>query len=248
MAVTIDDLPAVCTCKSEAWSELTDGLLSALVERSVPSVGFVNEGKLFRRQAEGSERGAPEAKRVELLERWLDAGQELGNHSYSHPNLHATALEGIPGRRASRRGRDASARRLSVGVLPRRSSATFGIRILRTGQSLEKKRQFESFLAEHDYSVAPVTIDNAEWIYARAFDVAVDRGRSGTGQEGLGRLPRLHDPTNGVLRGPVAQAPRSGAQASSVAARKSSQRNGPRKSSRSTGRPRVLLHLPRRRA
>ena len=37
----------------------------------------------------------------------------------------------------------------------------------------------EAFLARHGYRVAPVTIDNQEWIYARAYDHALvrrDRG------------------------------------------------------------------------
>ena len=34
----------------------------------------------------------------------------------------------------------------------------------------------EAWLSERGYRVAPVTIDNSEWIYARAYDVAADRG------------------------------------------------------------------------
>jgi len=47
---------------------------------------------------------------------------------------------------------------------------------LHTGRDLETKHGLERFLAEHGYSVAPVTIDNSEWIFARAFDEAVNRG------------------------------------------------------------------------
>jgi hypothetical protein len=39
---------------------------------------------------------------------------------------------------------------------------------------LEVRQQFESFLHTHGYTIAPVTIDNSEWIFARAYDNARD--------------------------------------------------------------------------
>ncbi len=43
---------------------------------------------------------------------------------------------------------------------------------LHTGRDLETKHALERFLDEHGYRVAPVTIDNQEWIFARAYDHA----------------------------------------------------------------------------
>lgn len=167
VAVTIDDLPAVCTCKSEAWSELTDGLLEALRETHVPAIGFVNEGKLYPGREDGE---PPDPERVGLLQRWLDAGLELGNHSFSHPDLHSTP----PARFEANvlRGEEVT-RQLD----PERSVRYFRHPYLHTGRTLQIKRDLEAFLVEHGYRVAPVTIDNAEWIYARAFDVALDTER-----------------------------------------------------------------------
>jgi hypothetical protein len=34
----------------------------------------------------------------------------------------------------------------------------------------------ERFLADHGYRIAPVTVDNQEWVYARAYIVAKQRG------------------------------------------------------------------------
>jgi peptidoglycan/xylan/chitin deacetylase (PgdA/CDA1 family) len=45
---------------------------------------------------------------------------------------------------------------------------------LHTGRSVETRQQFESFLRAHGYTVAPVTIDNSDWIFARAYDNARD--------------------------------------------------------------------------
>lgn len=39
---------------------------------------------------------------------------------------------------------------------------------LRTGTIAAGKQVIETFLGEHGYRVAPVTVDNSEWIYAAA--------------------------------------------------------------------------------
>jgi Asp-tRNA(Asn)/Glu-tRNA(Gln) amidotransferase A subunit family amidase len=44
---------------------------------------------------------------------------------------------------------------------------------LQTGRDLETKRAVESWLAGRGYRVAPVTIDNSEWVYARAYASAL---------------------------------------------------------------------------
>jgi len=84
IAITFDDLPFVT--KVEVWHEkITADLLAALVRHRVPAIGFVNERKLERD-------GAVDPRRVALLERWLAAGFELGNHGYAHLDLHAVPL------------------------------------------------------------------------------------------------------------------------------------------------------------
>ena len=47
---------------------------------------------------------------------------------------------------------------------------------LHTGRDLENRAAFERFLAAHGYRVAPVTIDNDEYIFAGAYDRASKRG------------------------------------------------------------------------
>jgi hypothetical protein len=54
---------------------MTEKLLRPFREQKIPVIGFVNEG---RHQLEVS-------GLREILDMWLDAGAELGNHSYSHP-------------------------------------------------------------------------------------------------------------------------------------------------------------------
>jgi hypothetical protein len=46
---------------------------------------------------------------------------------------------------------------------------------LQTGRTLEIKQAFETFLSDRDYHIAPVTIDNSDWIFSRAYDKAAAR-------------------------------------------------------------------------
>jgi peptidoglycan-N-acetylglucosamine deacetylase len=51
---------------------------------------------------------------------------------------------------------------------------------LNTGKDLAAKEAFEKFLTEHGYTVAPVTIDNSEWLFADAYNKAHLRGDTAT--------------------------------------------------------------------
>jgi Polysaccharide deacetylase len=72
VAVTFDDLPVAGVTPRDASARrtLTANLLRAITAHHVPVVAFVNEIKLA-----GQDR--PD---VRVLEMWLDAGLELGNH------------------------------------------------------------------------------------------------------------------------------------------------------------------------
>jgi peptidoglycan/xylan/chitin deacetylase (PgdA/CDA1 family) len=93
VAVTFDDLPAppaaVVANDVASLRQLTRKLLDAVRKYGVPAVGFVNEGKLF---VEGAGPADVEG-RTGLLRMWVDAGLELGNHTYSHHDLNRTPLE-----------------------------------------------------------------------------------------------------------------------------------------------------------
>jgi len=165
MVITVDDLPAQrgADLPLARWDEITRGVVGALARRHVPAIGFVNEGKLRAGEA-------VDPARVRLLERWLAAGLELGNHSYSHLDLHRVPLADFLADVAKG---DATTRALATARhLPVRF---FRHPYLHTGRDLATRQAVASFLAGHGYRVAPVTIDNSEWIFARAYDEAIDR-------------------------------------------------------------------------
>lgn len=166
IAVTIDDLPVTPPNRHTTGQQerITEKLLAVLAEHEVPAIGFVNESKL---EADGE----VDPRRVALLERWLDAGFQLGNHGYAHLDLHTVDPdlwmedvlrgEGVTRPLAERRGE------------PFRF---FRHPFLHTGRSVQIQRRTQAFLHEHGYRVAPVTIDNGEWIYGGAYADAWNRG------------------------------------------------------------------------
>jgi peptidoglycan/xylan/chitin deacetylase (PgdA/CDA1 family) len=164
VVITIDDLPIGGTVNFSVadWERITSELVSALKRNAIPAIGFVNEWKL-------QHDGVVEPRRVAVLRKWLEAGLELGNHSFSHLDLHATPLDTfekdvLRGERVTRALLAEAGRKLEFFRHP----------FLHTGRTLETKHAFELFLKEHGYRVAPVTIDNYDYVFANAFDRTKD--------------------------------------------------------------------------
>ena len=164
VAVTFDDLPAVPASIPLARQQtLTGDLLRSIEAAGVPAIGFVNENKL-------ETNGKLDPAKVKLLEQWLDAGLDLGNHSYSHPDLHRIDVDDYE--RNIARGE-----RVIRPLLQKRGRELRWFRhpFLRTGRSLEVKQRVETFLQKRGVRVAPVTHDNSEWIFALAYENAIAR-------------------------------------------------------------------------
>lgn len=164
VAITIDDLPAVAVSASGDWTQVTERLLATLRQYQVPAVGFVNERKLYVDNALDS-------SRVGLLSAWLRAGHELGNHTFAHRGAHQTPLaeylDGI------------GQGEIVTRELARRAGRPFRYfrhPQLHTGRTLAYRDSVNRFLAAHGYVVAPVTVDNQEWVYALGYVRARDRG------------------------------------------------------------------------
>ena len=163
MAVTVDDLPALPSGDVAKMRRVTEEVLAALSRHRVTAVGFVNEGKL----EPSGERGA----RLALLESWLVAGHDLGNHTYSHPDINRVALgeyeqdvlRGEPGIRE---------------LLARRGRAPRWFRhpLTHTGPTREVRTAFEAFLKERGYAVAPFTVENSDYVFDVARRHATSRG------------------------------------------------------------------------
>ena len=164
MAITIDDLPVVSTRTDiENRRTITKKLLKHLTDAEVPAIGFVNENKLYTS-------GKRDESQIDLLRMWLTAGFELGNHTYSHRSLHNFGLNAYEDDIV--KGETVTKELLVAKNLKLRF---FRHPYLQTGRSLEVKAGLSAFLAEHGYTIAPITLDNEDYVFSRAYDIAFDR-------------------------------------------------------------------------
>ncbi len=162
VALTFDDLPVFGRTASTADAEVvTRRLLAGLRRHHLRATGFVNEGKL---------EGADRSQRVQLLRAWLDAGMDLGNHSYSHLSLTTTPVDAYIA--DVQRGETVTRFLLAERG---RSPRWYRHPYLETGPTLTIRRKFEAWLADHGYRVAPVTMENSDWLFAVPYDDAVLR-------------------------------------------------------------------------
>jgi peptidoglycan/xylan/chitin deacetylase (PgdA/CDA1 family) len=165
IAVTIDDLPVVSTRRDlKNRQEITKKLLGHIKKAKIPAIGFVNENKLYNGETRND-------KEVDLLRMWLDAGLELGNHTYSHRSLNRIPIEEyqadlLKGESITRELLGRKGKKMRFFRHP----------FLQTGRSMDVKEQFDAFLKQHGYTIAPISFDNADYIFSRAYDLTYDKG------------------------------------------------------------------------
>ncbi|MFN8392385.1 MAG: polysaccharide deacetylase family protein [Bdellovibrionota bacterium] len=163
VAVTIDDLPAIDDDISlSALQSATAKLAEAIRTRGVPTVGFVNEYKLELDKHRG--------EREQLLRVWRDAGIELGNHTYSHESPNKLGVKQYEA--DILRGEKVTQKILAEKGLHIRY---FRHPFLETGPTLAARHQIETFLSEHHYTIAPVTVMSYEWAFSQLYDDALRR-------------------------------------------------------------------------
>lgn len=168
VAITFDDLPGVAMlrsqrCDTASFRAMNEKLVRSIVANGIPALGLVVGSRLCDRHA-----GAL----PDLLRIWLDAGAQLGNHTFSHFDLNDTPLTAYQADVIRGEG--------ALRSLPRARRKYFRHPYLHAGNDSGTKRAFEAFLANRGYIVAPVTIDNQEWVFAEVYARAMDRGDSAT--------------------------------------------------------------------
>ncbi len=161
VALTFDDLPANTIRGPDAYDTILEPIMYDLQNLGVPAIGFVNESKLY-----DGDRIVRD--HVRLLERWLEAGLALGNHGYEHLDLHTTSL-------ATYLNDIDRGGEVTGNLLYQRGRALEFYRhpMLHTGTTLAIRDSVSGHLTATGMRVAPVTIDNQEWIFARAYERAV---------------------------------------------------------------------------
>jgi peptidoglycan/xylan/chitin deacetylase (PgdA/CDA1 family) len=162
VSVTIDDLPlgGMDSHKQDVYENIFNKLISEIKKQNTPVTGFVNGVKL-------NTNGTTDKNKLKLVENWIDAGLDLGNHTYSHKSANKVPVaeyeeDIINGEKNLKELLSAKGKVIKYFRHP----------FLHTGLSLDIKYEIDNFLKTHGYTIAPVTIDNSEWIFAKAYDDA----------------------------------------------------------------------------
>ena len=162
---TMDDMPVVSygITDTNYQKNLFNKLTQSLRRHNIPAIGFVIGKKLYT--ADGIDQF-----QVRLLESWLNSGLDLGNHTYSHPDYNSVTLkeyiwnieQGEP---------------ITKKLLADHGKALKYFRhpYLHVGNTKGKADSLSDYLSARGYTVAPVTIDNDDYLFAVAYKRAQDK-------------------------------------------------------------------------
>lgn len=163
-AVTFDDLPvAGGSANYSERLEITEKLVYKLKSLNIPAIGFVNEFQLYNNNGKNEQE-------IGLLNKWAEAGLELGNHTYSHSDFHKISPDSFEA--------DVLKGELITKTIYKpgqKITRYFRHPFLHTGLSVAARRNFAEFLEKHNYKTAPVTIDNSDWIFSIAYNKAITK-------------------------------------------------------------------------
>jgi peptidoglycan/xylan/chitin deacetylase (PgdA/CDA1 family) len=153
VAFTFDDLPAHGPLPpGEYRPEPMRTILKALKTEHMPPVyGFVN-----------GFRTAEYPYQTELLREWLAAGNPLGNHTWSHPELDKSSAEKYIHNIAENEP-------LLDKIDPSGDWHWFRFPYLEEGDTLAKRNAVRSYLLGHQYKIAEVTVDFEDYLWNDAY-------------------------------------------------------------------------------
>lgn len=157
LAITVDDLPLFGgLAPGDNPAEVNRRLLAAFSRRGVHATGFVVCGHADSHS--------------DVLEAWLAAGMDLGNHTAHHLDLNKTDVDAWV--------EDVEECHDRLSRLAQRHPRYFRYPMLHQGDTQEKRSGAASALKRLGYTVAHVTVDNSEWLLAAAYGRALQDGDS----------------------------------------------------------------------
>jgi peptidoglycan/xylan/chitin deacetylase (PgdA/CDA1 family) len=151
----------------------------------VPATGFLQGGMIS-----DGEKFFPVRK--EIARMWIDAGFEVGLGGFKHISLYDTPVDDYI---ANLEKNERVAKQLlgDMGLPPRYFSYPF----LNAGKTAEDKAKVEAWLAGRGYTSVKYTVDNQEWMYSFAYDMARNDNDVNTMKEVreayLGYMSRMFD-------------------------------------------------------
>ena len=149
IAFTFDDLPAHSALPSNtSRTEIAQKLIAAFrAEHMPPIYGMVNGALIEKVPGD-----------AEVLKIWHDAGNPLGNHTWSHPHLSQSSVEDFE-KEITRNEPVISS------VMKKGDWHWFRYPFLDEGDTPEKRDAIRAFLASHKYKVASVTMSFGDYMW-----------------------------------------------------------------------------------
>jgi peptidoglycan/xylan/chitin deacetylase (PgdA/CDA1 family) len=158
VALTFDDLPINGTLPlGKKQSDFARDTIRVLKKHRIPpSYGFINAEKL--------ERNPDGALALQI---WVQGGHPLANHTYNHLSLTRNSVADF--QREILRNEPALELLMPLrGKLARHDWRWFRYPYLHEGDTLEKRHAVRSFLANHGYRIAQVTLDFEDYLWNSA--------------------------------------------------------------------------------
>jgi peptidoglycan/xylan/chitin deacetylase (PgdA/CDA1 family) len=152
VAITVDDLPEHGPdVPGQSRLAIHQAFLAAFRAHHAPPVyGFVVGAGLDEHPADRA-----------ALEAWVAAGNPLGNHTRTHPDIHKTSVDAYL---ADVDANEALLKQLSRGA-DDRSWKVFRYPYLQEGTDLASRARIREHVVGRGYRVAQVTIDFYDWAY-----------------------------------------------------------------------------------
>ncbi len=161
VVITVDDLPFAAggVVADRAVAEAANRkMLAAFKAHRVPATGFVNEKTV-------------EALGAASLKEWIAGRFDLGNHTYSHPDINLLSVAQIE--QEIIRG-EATIGPLMAGAGKRLRDFRFPMN--HTGDTKEKHDALAAILAGRGYRAAASTIDTSDYLFNAAYVRMLERG------------------------------------------------------------------------
>jgi len=152
LALTFDDLPAHGSLPpGETRTEVIARIVAALQHAKVPSAyGFVNGSWLDQHPDD-----------ISALQAWRDAGNPLGNHTWTHMNLNQHSLEEFQA--------DTTKNEPLLAKWKDNDYHWFRFPFLAEGDTPEKRAGVRAFLLQHGYKIAGVTMSFADYLWTEPY-------------------------------------------------------------------------------
>lgn len=151
IAITIDDLPFVGSGTStpgnlKRTQDRFMAIVKTLVDNQVPATGFAIGGAVAKNE-------------WDLLQAFRDQGLTIGNHTYTHRSLNGVSAEKYI----------SDIERADTTLAPVMTEPKYFRYPYLAEGSGEKREKVHEYLAAHQYTIAPVTVDSKDYEFNAQF-------------------------------------------------------------------------------